>query len=137
MNILDFKKYCDVMENISIEANVLFYYMEGKTMKRNDFIKIIKLRSFWKIDKRTGNYKLPSGNYLSDYVEQLVRSQMKIDRIGISRDGNFNPMSGGEHNDAKKCFEDYTIIIPFECNEVCTWKEQEDRINHLVKEIVG
>lgn len=106
-------------------------------MKRNDFIKIIKSRSFWKIDKRTGNYKLPSGNYLSDYVEQLVRSQMKIDGLGISENGNLNYMTGGEYNAEKKCFEDYTIVIPFECSEVCTWKEQENRINQLVKEIAG
>lgn len=106
-------------------------------MKRNDFIKIIKLRSFWKIDKRTGNYKLPSGNYLSDYVEQLVRSQMKIDELGIAENGNLSYMTGGEHNDENKCFEDYTITIPFEHIEICTWKEQENRINQLVKEIVG
>ena len=35
-------------------------------MKREDFKKIIKLRSFWKIDKRKGNYKLPNGNTFQD-----------------------------------------------------------------------
>ena len=41
-------------------------------MKREDFKKIIKLRSFWKIDKRKGNYKLPGGDNLSVYVTDLV-----------------------------------------------------------------
>ena len=30
-------------------------------MKRTDFMKIIKLRSVWKVDRRKGNYKLPNG----------------------------------------------------------------------------
>ena len=50
-------------------------------MKRKDFIKIIKLRSVWKIDKRLSNidYTLPNGEKLSDYIEELVTSQMEID----------------------------------------------------------
>lgn len=36
-------------------------------MKRNDFKKIIKLRSRWKL---TGdNYKLPSGDSISVYIQ--------------------------------------------------------------------
>lgn len=52
-------------------------------MKREDFKKIIKLRSFWKIDKRKGNYELPNGNRLSSYVRELVESQMKLDGLLI------------------------------------------------------
>lgn len=36
-------------------------------MLRKDFIKIIRLRSFWKVDKRKGDYRLPSGDRLSSY----------------------------------------------------------------------
>lgn len=52
-------------------------------MKRENFKKIIKLRSCWKIDKRKGNYELPSGKHLLDYILDLVESQMKLDGLGI------------------------------------------------------
>lgn len=52
-------------------------------MKREDFKKIIKLRSFWKIDKRKGDYKLPSGDKLSKYIRKLVISQMQLDNLLI------------------------------------------------------
>lgn len=48
-------------------------------MKRDDFKKIIKLRSIWKIDRRKGNYTLPNGEKLTIYVKNLVESQMKVD----------------------------------------------------------
>lgn len=57
-------------------------------MKRKDFMKIIKLRSYWKIDKRMGNYKLPNGERLSSYVMELVKSQMQLDKLAIRENGN-------------------------------------------------
>ena len=56
-------------------------------MKRDDFKKIIKLRSIWKIDRRKGNYTLPNGEKLTIYVKKLVESQMKIDNLLIASNG--------------------------------------------------
>ena len=105
-------------------------------MKREDFKKIIKLRSFWKIDKRKGNYKLPNGNNLSAYVTDLVESQMKLDNLGIRSNGDLCLMSGGEWNKGTKEFGDYTLMPAFENNEVCSYDEMEKRINRLVHELL-
>ena len=105
-------------------------------MKREDFKKIIKLRSMWKIDKRKGNYKLPSGKYLSDYVTRLVESQMKIDNLGIGKDGDLCFMSGGEWNKEAKKFNDYTLMPLYKDNEICSHTEMEKRINDLIRELL-
>lgn len=106
-------------------------------MKREDFIKIIRLRSFWHIDKRKGNFKLPNGSSLSEYVERLVRSQLDIDNLAIKADGNITTGSGGEWDTEKKEFTNYTILCPFAENETCTYEEHERRIKVLVREITG
>lgn len=106
-------------------------------MTRKNFIKIIKLRSFWKIDKRRGNYKLPSGAYLSDYVAELVEQQLAIDKLGIRKDGSLVFCTGGNWNEANKDFDDYKLIIPFGDTEACSFDNMEKRINKLVSEIVG
>lgn len=54
-------------------------------MKRNEFKKIIKIRSEWQF---TGdNYKLPSGEPISVYVRKLVESQMNVDNLAILKMG--------------------------------------------------
>lgn len=106
-------------------------------MKREDFKKIIKLRSFWKIDRRKGNYKLPNGKRLSDYVTGLVESQMKIDNLGIRENGDLCVVSGGGWNTDTKEFDDYTLIQEFQKNEVCSFDDMEKRIKSIVREIVG
>lgn len=105
-------------------------------MKREDFKKIIKLRSFWKIDRRKGNYKLPNGEMLSDYIQSLVESQMQIDNLGIRANGELCFMSGGEWNTETKEFADYTLMPEYEDNEVCSFDSMEKRINSIVIEIV-
>ena len=105
-------------------------------MKSAVFKKIIKLRSFWKIDKRKGNYKLPNGNNLSVYVTDLVKSQMKLDNLGIRSNGNLCFASGGEWNTEAKEFDDYTLMPPFQDNEVCSYDDMEKRINCLVHELL-
>lgn len=98
-------------------------------MKREDFIKIIKLRSIWKIDKRIGNYELPNKKRLSTYVEELVLSQMKIDSLGIRNNGDL-------------CFccnddtDNYILMPDFQQNENCSCEDMEKRINELVYEII-
>lgn len=76
-------------------------------MKRNDFKKIIRLRSQWKI---TGdNYKLPSGEPVSVYIQKLVESQLEIDHLAVLKNGDLAFSTGGEWNDQAKEFEDYKL----------------------------
>lgn len=106
-------------------------------MKRTDFMKIIKLRSVWKVDRRKGNYKLQNGERLSRYITDLVKSQMKIDNLGIRADGNLCFCTGGDWNEETNDFDDYTLMPAFEDNETCTHDEMERRIKNLVSEIIG
>ena len=105
-------------------------------MKRIDFIQIIKLRSFWKIDKRRGNYKLPNGERLSRYIVKLVESQMKIDNLGVRENGNLCFCTGGNWNTETNDFDDYTLMPAYEDNEICTYDDMERRIKSLVSEII-
>jgi hypothetical protein len=106
-------------------------------MKRMDFIKIIKLRSVWKVDKRKGNYALPNGQKLSVYIERLVRTQMQLDSLAIRENGDLCESSGGNWNDSKKVFEDYKLFPAFQDNEICGFDEMERRIKWLIRDIVG
>ena len=106
-------------------------------MKREDFKKIIKLRSFWKIDRRKGDYKLPNGERLSIYITKLVESQMKLDNLGIRLNGDLCLMSGGEWNTETKEFDDYTLMPAFQGNEVCSFDDMQRRIESIVREIIG
>lgn len=101
-------------------------------MKRADFIQIIKLRSFWKIDKRKGNYKLPNGSHLRDYVERLVDSQLTLDGLGINKDGNLVDCT-----EPTTLFGDYTLMPAFAANETCSYDEMQKRYNALIREIIG
>lgn len=106
-------------------------------MKRTDFMQIIKLRSVWKIDKRKGNYELLNGNRLSDYITNLVESQMQLDNLGIASNGNLAFCIGGKWNTDTKEFDDYTLMPDFADNETCTYDEMERRIKRLAFEIIG
>lgn len=105
-------------------------------MKRENFKKIIKLRSCWKIDKRKGNYKLPSGKHLLDYILDLVESQMKLDDLGIRANGDLCFTSGGNWNVEANEFNDYVLMPDFESNEVCSYDEMEQRISCLIRELL-
>ncbi|MCI7418908.1 MAG: hypothetical protein MSS65_04780 [Clostridium sp.] len=105
-------------------------------MKREDFKKIIKLRSCWKIDKRMGDYKLPSGEHLLTYIKRLVESQMKLDKLGVMACGDLCFMFGGDWNTQTKEFNNYTLMPAFEDNESCSYDEMEKRINRLARELL-
>lgn len=100
-------------------------------MRRSEFKKIIVCRSFWKIDRRRGNYRLPSGAWLSEYVRQLVESQLKLDSLAIAADGSIHFCMPADQPDC--------IIIQrtFGENEECTAYRQDKRISALVDEIIG
>lgn len=95
-------------------------------MTREDFMKIIKLRSFWKIDRRKGNYKLPSGAKLRDYVSDLVLGQLELDKLGIAKNGDLYPISP-DHS---------CLWIPFCDDEPTTPEEQDARFERLVIDII-
>jgi len=105
-------------------------------MKRDDFKKIIKLRSFWVIEKGK-NYHLASGKPISDYISDLVESQMKVDNLGILENGNLCFCTGGIWNEGKSWFMDYELYPPFKDTEICSYDEMQERIESLVKEILG
>lgn len=107
-------------------------------MKRTAFIQIIKLRSVWKVNKRQGNYSLPSGEKLSVYIRKLVESQMELDNLAIAEDGDLYWISEPSYWDEfNKEFTDIEISIPYNENETCSFDEQERRISELVREITG
>ena len=106
-------------------------------MKRKDFIKIIKLRSCWRIDRRSGNYTLPNGKKLSIYVDGLVRSQMQLDSLGIRESGDLCFCDGGKWNESAGEFDDFRLMPDFEENEVCSYERMNKRIDLLIREIVG
>ena len=106
-------------------------------MKRKDFVQIIKLRSFWKIDKRKGNYALPNGEKLSTYVSGLVESQMQLDNLGIRENGDLCFCDGGKWNESAGEFDDFRLMPDFEENEFCSYEKMGKRIDFLVREIVG
>lgn len=95
-------------------------------MERKNFKNIIKNRSFWTIDRRKGNYKLPSGCRLSDYVLNLIETQLELDNLGISKNGNCY------YYDKTNNF----LIVPFGENEPTTEEQQVRRINNLCYEII-
>ena len=104
-------------------------------MKRNDFKKIIKLRSQWEF---TGdNYTLTSGEPISTYAQKLVESQLEIDHLAVLKNGDLAFSTGGEWDDQAKEFEDYKLMPDYKENETCDFYEMEKRINTLVYEIVS
>lgn len=105
-------------------------------MKREDFIKVIKIRSNWKIDKRKGNYQLPNGTYLKDYIRRIVEQQLEVDHLVITQDGNLCSGQFGTWNPEEKRFTDFIAIVPFGENEACSYDEQEKRISNIVNEII-
>lgn len=93
-------------------------------MKREELKKIIKLTSFWKIDKRKGDYKLPSGCRLSDYLEGVVWKFVDAFNLAILGNGEIADKIG-----------DY-IEKPFSAAEPFDRGEQYKRRAELVAEII-
>lgn len=93
-------------------------------MSRKNFIKVVKCFSFWKIDKRRGNYSLPSGNKLDIYLTNLVCNLLRDNKLTISSNGDIFYS------------ENQKIMIPFgKCEELDN-TDQFNRIRILVNEII-
>lgn len=93
-------------------------------MKREDFKKIIKIMSDWRIDKRKGNYRLPNGEKLSDYVYTITEKFLHNNGMAIADNGNIYAII------------DDKIFIPFADNEKYDYLTQSERIEKLVKEMI-
>lgn len=93
-------------------------------MKREDFKKIIKIMSDWRINKRKGNYLLPSGKKLSDYVYTITEKFLHNNGMAIAGNGNIYPLIGD------------MIFIPFSSDETYDYLTQNERIEKLVKEMI-
>lgn len=89
-------------------------------MTRENFGKIIKILSFWKIDKRKKNYRLPDGSKLSAYLIDLVTRFLKKNELAFTKNGNLFDVVGNK------------IFIPFGDDEPFN----EDKQNHRIKMFV-
>lgn len=93
-------------------------------MKRNDFKKIIKLSSDWKIDKRRGNYKLPNGEKLFDYLQNFIFEYLQKNNLGILKNGNIC------------CVLNKELFVPFGQNESFICFEQFERAKKIARELI-
>lgn len=93
-----------------------------KTMKRKDFKTVVRCFSYWKIDKRKGDYKLPSGCRLSHYLEDLVFDLLKKHNLAIRSDGNVGTILNGK------------IFVAFGDDQVIP--DQERAVSKLVCEMI-
>lgn len=82
------------------------------------------------------NYKLPSGDSISVYIQKLVDSQLEIDQLAVLKNGDLAFSTGGEWNDQAKEFEDYKLMPDYKEDETCDFYEMEKRIKALTHEIV-
>lgn len=62
---------------------------------------------------------------------------MKIDNLGIRKNGDLCSCVGGGWNTENKDFNDFTLFPDFEEKETCSYDDMERRIERLVSEIVG
>ena len=96
-------------------------------MKRNELKTVIKAISDWKIDKRKGNYRLPSGRLLSDYLEAIGEDFLKTFNKAISIDGDVYDYIA----------ETATIFRPFLDNERTCQDEQRKRLQAVIFEMLN
>jgi hypothetical protein len=93
------------------------------------------------IGKRLGNYTLPNGNKLSDYVWNLVDQQLRLDVIGIRENEDLCHITENLNSDGTyKKLDDsrfYVLMPDYQANEYCSYNEHEKRVDQLVREIVG
>lgn len=98
-------------------------------MKREEFKQVVKAFSFWRIDKRKGDYKLPSGERLSNYLEDLTSEICENNKLAFAKNGNlYEKITFGGEN---------ILFIPFAENENFDNEEQEKRIKSFVFELLN
>ena len=95
-------------------------------MKRNDFEKVVRAFSDWRIVRRKGDYSLSCGN-LSDYLNNLVHELLQRNNLAFRSNGEL----GEVITDGEKAI----ILVPFGENEDVVTVEQERLIDMFVKNI--
>lgn len=105
-------------------------------MKREHFKEFINSRSCWTINKIKGNFEIQNGKYLSDYVKELIKSQMKINMLGIKSDGDLCYAAGIDLDSKTEEFNNYILMPDFQDIEICSYDEMEKRIDYLIHEML-
>lgn len=95
-----------------------------KKMNKKEFEKVVKCFSFWKIDKRRGNYKLPNGERLKDYLLNLVDTILINNYLALDADLNACEVL------------DNKIFKPFGIDEAIDSSEQEQRVIKVVNNLI-
>ena len=96
-------------------------------MNKKELKTVIKAISDWKVDKRKGNYRLPNGRFLSDYLEEIGEDFLKAFSKAISINGDiydYNPQTA-------------TILRPFLDNEQTCQAEQRKRLKAIIFEMLN
>lgn len=95
-------------------------------MKKETFRQVVKAFSFWKIDRRKGNYTLPSGLRLSDYLEDLTSELLKNNRLAFRKNGDIGELVGKNE-----------IFVPFAEDERTSEAEQQKAIKLFVYDLLN
>lgn len=99
---------------------------------REDFKKVVKIFSCWRVDKRRGNYRLPSGNRLNNYLYRLVWELLRNNSLGFGSDGNIHAVCKRITKDT----EELIMFVPFAEDEAVIKSEQNDRVRKFVDELI-
>ena len=101
-------------------------------MKRKDFKTLIKIMSPWKVKKRCGNYRLPDGSPLCNYLYDVATTQLKLNGLAIDSKGNVNKVftSLKITSLTDKCIEFMFI------NEKTSVIEQQHRVSKIINEMI-
>lgn len=99
-------------------------------MTRAEFKQVIKAFSLWRVDKRKGNYKLPNGERLSDYLIRLAMAELENHNLGIA--------SNGEIVDVLLRDGNLRLMKPFtDIDEESNASVQTERVITLINEMLN
>lgn len=94
-------------------------------MTKDNFLKVVKAFSLWRIDKRKGNYRLPSKSKLSEYLYELIRKIMTNNKLAFRKNGHLGDIIDGK------------IFVPYCDDEQLDEMEQRKRTRNFICEILG
>lgn len=95
-------------------------------MKKNAFEQVVKAFSIWRVDRRKGNYTLPNGKRMADYLEELTGELLKTNRLAFRKNGDVGELIG-ENEIFTPCAED----------ERTTDAEQEKALKKFVYDLLN
>ena len=98
-------------------------------MTRNEMKQILRIRSVWDFKRRRGDYRLPSGDRLSDYLLGLLREQMDLDDLVLTEDGGF--YAGVYMGDFWKVF------VPFQKDTTISLDREDVLLRGFIHELIS